>query len=121
MIIDLIWPLGSSVNSGVSSDKYLSTDLIVLTYPSTDNITDQVLQLGRGCKMFKVDISHAFCHVPIDQRDLDLLGLYWGGTISLIFCCLSGSNTGLPFFQRISDQVWNYIDDFLCISLPSKN
>ena len=51
VIIDLSWPLGSSVNSGVSSDKYLNTDF-VLTYSSIGNITDQVLQLGRGCKIF---------------------------------------------------------------------
>ena len=50
VIIDLSWPLGTSVNSGVSSDKYLGTEF-VLTYPSIDNITDQVLQLGRGCKI----------------------------------------------------------------------
>ena len=58
------------------SDRYLGTDFI-LTYPSVDNITDEVLKLGKGYKMFKVDISRAFCHVPIDPGDLDLLGLYW--------------------------------------------
>ena len=42
-----------------------------------DNITDEVLKLGKGCKIFKVDISRAFRHVPIDPGDLDLLGLYW--------------------------------------------
>ena len=129
VIIDLSWPLGTSVNSGVSSDKYLGTDF-VLTYPSIDNITDQVLHLGRGCKIFKVDISRAFCHNPIDPRDLDLLGLYWSKYF-IDFLLPFGFKHGSSIFQRISDgvrfmmrkeghQVWNYIDDFLCISLPSK-
>ena len=75
VIIDLSWPLGHSVNSGVGSDSYLGTDF-VLTYPSVDNITEEVLKLGKGCQIFKVDISRAFRHVPIDPGDLDLLGLY---------------------------------------------
>ena len=75
-MIDLNWPIGNSVNSGVSADKYLDTD-IILTYPSIDNITDQILKLGKSYEIFKVDISRAFRHVPIDPGDLDLLGLYW--------------------------------------------
>ena len=51
VIIDLSWSLGTSVNSGVYSDTYLDTDF-VLTCRSIDNITDQVLSLGRGCKIF---------------------------------------------------------------------
>ena len=76
VIIDFSWPKGQSVNSGANLDKYLGTES-VLTYPSIHNITDQVLQLGRGGKIFKVDISGAFCHVPIDPGELDLLGLHW--------------------------------------------
>ena len=76
IIIDLSWPIGHSVNSGVDNDHYLGKDF-VLTYPSVDNITDKVLKLGKGCQIFKVDISRVFCHVPIDPGDLNLLGLYW--------------------------------------------
>ena len=129
VIIDLSWPLGGSVNAGVPTDQYLGTDF-VLTYPSVDNITQEVLRLGKGCKIFKVDISRAFRHVPMDPGDLDLLGLYWNAYFldrSLPF----GFKHGSSIFQRISDAVrfimsqeghgiWNYIDDFLCVSLPSK-
>ena len=77
VIIDLSCPKGQSVSSWADLDKYLGTEF-VLTYPSIDNITNQVLQLGRGCQILKVDISHAFCQVPIDPGDLDLLNLHWG-------------------------------------------
>ena len=76
VIIDLSWPLGESVNAGVPADRYLGTKF-VLTYPSIDNITQEVMRLGKGCQIFKVDISRAFRHVPIDPGDLDLLGLHW--------------------------------------------
>ena len=39
VIIDLSWPKGQSVNSGVASDQYLDVEF-VLTYLSIDNITD---------------------------------------------------------------------------------
>ena len=41
VIIDLSWPKGQSVNSGVDSDRYLDVDF-VLTYHSIDNITDKM-------------------------------------------------------------------------------
>ena len=69
VIIDLSWPLGESVNAGVPTDKYLGMEF-VLTYPLVDNITQEVLRLGKGCKIFKVDISIAFRHIPIDPGEL---------------------------------------------------
>ena len=127
--VDLSWPLGEWVNAGVPADKYLGTEF-VLTYPSVDSITQEVLCLGKGCKILKVDISRAFRHVPIDPGDLDLLGLHWKDYFinrSVPF----GFKHGSSIFQRISNAVrfimsqeghgiWNYIYDFLCVSLPSK-
>ena len=77
-----------------------------------------------------MDISRAFRHVPIDPADLNLLDLHWKDYFidgSLPF----GFQHGSSIFQRISDVVrfimsqeghaiWNYIDDFLCVSLSSK-
>ena len=114
VIIDLSWPKGQSVNSSVHSDRYLDVDFV----------------LGKGCKIFKVDISRAFRHVPIDPGDLDLLGLHWEN-YSIDRSLPFGFKHGSAIFQRISDavrfimtseghKIWNYIDDFLCVSLPSK-
>ena len=95
-----------------------------------DNITDEVLKLGKGCKIFKVDISRVFRHAPIDPGDLDLLGLYWENYF-LDFSLPFRYKHGLSIFQTMPDlvlfimrqgghNIWNYIDHFLCISLPSK-
>ena len=129
VIIDLSWPSGESVNAGVTPDKYLGVDFI-LSYPSVDNIVSEVLKLGKGCQIFKVDISRAFRHVPIDPGDLDLLGLHWGDYF-LDFSLPFGFKHGSSIFQRLSDAIrfimaqekhaiWNYIDDFLCVATPSK-
>ena len=121
VIIDLSWPIGESVNAGVTPDKYLGVDFI-LSYPSVDNIVNEVLRFGKGCEIFKVDISRAFRHVPIDPGDLDLLGLHWGDYF-LYFSFPFGFKHGSSIFQRLSDAIrfimtqenhviWNYIEIF---------
>ena len=127
VIIDLSWPLDESVNAGVPADKYLGTEF-VLIYPSVDNITQEVLWLGEGCKI--LDVSRAFRHVSIDPLGLDLLGLDWENYF-LDSLVLFGFKHGSSICHRISDAVclilkqeghgiWNYIDDVLCVTLTSK-
>ena len=55
VIIDLSWPLGSSVNAGIDKASYMGTDF-VLVLPTVDNITDQLKVLGRGAHLYKIDI-----------------------------------------------------------------
>ena len=74
VIIDLSFPQGKSVNAGIPKDQYLGTPFI-LKLPTVDTITDQIKTLGRGCKLYKVDISRAFRHVKLDPKEYDLLGL----------------------------------------------
>ena len=75
VIIDLSFPHGNSVNSGIARDTYLDTPFI-LKLPTIDNITNEIKSLGRGCKLYKAYISRAFRHVKLDPRDYDLLGLH---------------------------------------------
>ena len=126
-IVDLSWPLGFSVNHGVSKNKYLGS-YYHLSYPSVDHIVDK--RLGPGALIYKVNISRAFRHIRIDPGDLDLLGLKHGSYYidgSLAF----GFRHGSFFFQKCSDAIryimkkfgypnlLNYIDDLIYIGLPS--
>ena len=45
IIIDLSWPLGVSVNAGIDKHTYLNSEF-ELTFPSVDDITDQLKHLG---------------------------------------------------------------------------
>ena len=121
--------MGNSVNSGISKDKYLGTPFI-LKLPTIDIITDQVRALGRGCMLYKINISRAFRHIKLDPIDYDLSGLCHER--HYIDTCLPfGYRNGSAIFQRISDAVChmmcqcqfdviNYIDDILGIDIPSK-
>ena len=99
VIIDLSWPQGASVNSGINKNAYLESQFD-LTFPSVDDITNEVKRLGRGALLYKVDVSRAFRHVKVDPGDYDLLGLEWGGTYV---------DTCLPFGTRHGSQI------FLCV------
>ena len=128
-IIDLSWPKGHAVNTGVHKSKYLGT-YFKLQYPSVDNITEALNNLGPGAMLYKVDISRAFRHIRIDPKDIDLLGISHNNLYldqSLPF----GFRHGSVFFQRCSDAIrhimrqhgfpglWNYIDDLIYTGLPS--
>ena len=128
VIVDLSWPKGSSVNDFVDSHQYMGTEFL-LTFPSIDDITAQIIRLGRGCLLYKVDISRAFRHIKIDPLDYNKLGLNWDGYY-FDFCLPFGFKHGSKIFQRTSDairyimakqnhDIINYIDDLIGFGLPS--
>ena len=59
VIIDLSWPLGASVNAGIDKHTYLGSEF-ELTFPSVDDITEELKRLGRGALLYKVDVSLHF-------------------------------------------------------------
>ena len=102
----------------------------ILKLPTVDTITDQIKVLGKGCKLYKVNISRAFRHVKLDPKEYNLLGLrhehYY-----VDMCLPFGYRNGSALFQCLSDavrhimrrrhhDVINYIDDILGIGLPSQ-
>ena len=128
VIIDLSWPLGASVNAGLDKTSYLGSPFF-LTFPTVDDITDQLTCLGRGALLFKVDISRAFRHVKVDPGDYDLLGLQWQG-FYVDTCVSFGTCHRSQIFQRLSDsvrfimrqkgfQMIDYIDDYVGVGVPS--
>ena len=74
VIIDLSFPQGRSVNTGIQKDAYVNTPFI-LKLLTIDTITNQIKSLGKGCMLYKIDLSLAFRHVKRDPGDYDLLGL----------------------------------------------
>ena len=128
VIVDLSWPKGHAINDFVDSDEYMGTKFM-LTFPSIDDITAQVVRLGRGCLLYKVDISRAFRHIKMDPSDYDKLGLNWDGYY-FDSCLPFGFKHGSKIFQRTSDAVRfmmskqnydiiNYIDDLIGFGLAS--
>ena len=127
VIIDLSWPKNNSVNDGVDKNSYLGSEFS-LTFPTIDDITNELIKIGPGSHIYKIDISRAFRHLKIDPLDYDLLGLHWDATF-LDTCLPFGSRHGSQNFQHVSDAVRyvlrchgygviNYIDDFVGYGTP---
>ena len=128
VIIDLSWPLGASVNAGIDKDSYLDSNFC-LTFPTVDDITNELRKLGRGALLYKIDVSRAFCDVKVDPGDYDLLGLEWQGQY-VDTCVPFGTRHGSQIFQCLSDAVRyimrqkgypiiDYIDDYIGVGVPS--
>ena len=74
VIVGFSFPHGKSVNAGIQKDIYLGTSFL-FKLPTIDTITNQIKKLGKGCMLYKVDVSRAFRHVKLDPSEYDLLGL----------------------------------------------
>ena len=70
--LDEEWPYG------IDKTSYLNS-AFDLTFPTVNDITFELKCLCRGALLYQVDVSRAFCHVKVDPRDYDLLGLHWKG------------------------------------------
>ena len=71
MIVDLSFPFDHSVNDGVSST------LSSFSYSSVDDVVDLILCLGKGARLVKVDLKHAYRQIPAHPQDHHLLGIMW--------------------------------------------
>ena len=102
VIIDLSWPQGCSVNSGIDKNSYLGMDF-ALTFLSVDHITAELTHLGTAAHLFKIDVSWAFRHVKLDPSGYDLLGLSWNDSTFIDKCLPFGMRHRTQIFQHISD------------------
>ena len=121
LILDMSFPAGNAINDGIHKDWYLN-EFQKLTLPSIDNLVDQIMKLGRGCKVFKVDLSRAYRQIFIDFSCVDLLGYFFDG-FYWYDCSLSmGSRSSAKCCQKVTDAVVyiftnhgyfaiNYLDD----------
>ena len=103
VIVDLSYPFGTAVNTGIDPDAYLGTPFL-LTLPTIDTITHKVKKNGKGSLLYKIDPSRAFKHVKLDPKDYNLLGLYLEGAY-FNSCLPFGFKHGSAIFQRISDAI----------------
>ena len=130
-IMDLSWPHGLSVNQGVSKYMFLDTEF-QLKYPSVDQITSSLRNLGPAAMIYKIDISRAFRQIKVDPGDIDLLGFKFQNDYFLDLSVAFGYRNGSQIFQRCTDAIrfnmaqhgfpylYNYIDDLIYTGLPSE-
>ena len=103
---DLSHPTGHSINDGIPKP------LCSLSYITVDSAIAEIMKLGRGTLLAKVDIKSAFCLLPVHPADRHLLAMNWNAHIFIDTC--------LPFRLRSAPKLFNVLADFLSWILEQK-
>ena len=122
IILDLSWPIGYSVNSGIPTDTYLG-EPYKLHLPTIDDLVQLVLQQGHGCYLYSHDISRAYRQIRCCPLDWALLGIQWRNMYYLDIAIPFGVRIGAMACSRMSQAICHimnneglctlsYIDDF---------
>ena len=120
MIHHLSYPHGESVND------YIDPQLCSVQYTSFDEAVKLIQDLGRHCKLFKVDIKSAFRLIPVKPTDFELLGFKFNDMFYFDKALPFGASISCSTFERFArflefaaltempgSHLIHYLDDFL--------
>ena len=74
-----------------------------LQYPTVDNITEKLKQIGTHAVLYKTDLSRAFRQLRIDPSDFNLLCLQWKGSYYSDQYCPFGHRSGSMGMTQLTD------------------
>ena len=122
IILDLSWPENASVNAGIDNEFYLENRYDV-HLPTIDLMEKRILDLGKGCYLYKTDLSRGYRQLRIDPIDWPLLGFTYDDKYYMDICPPFGLRSAAMMMQRTSKAVsfiqgklgyivYPYIDDF---------
>lgn len=122
VIVDLSFPAGADVNSGIDIDSFLGTN-IRFTLPSIQDLITRLQLLGPNAQIWKADLSRAYRQLRIDPLDVPLLGIKFENKYYLDLCPAFGCRSSAAACQRTSSavvylmaqaghHVMAYLDDF---------
>ena len=124
LIVDLSHPTGRSVNDGIPKD------LCSLTYITVDSAIEQIMELGKGTLLAKIDIKSAFRLLPVHPADRHLLAMKWSKQLYIDTCLPFGLRSAPKLFNILADllswileqkgvsPIMHYLDDFLTLGPP---
>ena len=123
VVLDLSFPLGSSVNDGIPKDSYLDQPFH-LSLPRSADFVDLILSKGAGCYLYKKDLKRAYRQIPVHPRDYIFLAYHWCDSFyfdvvlpfdlcSATLACQRTTNAIAHIFHSsFGHDCINYIDDF---------
>ena len=124
LIVDLSHPEDYSVNNVIPSH------LCSLSCITVDDAIQEILKMGPGALLAKVDIKNAFHLLPVNPADISLLGMKWRNTVYIDTCLPFGLRSAPRLFNILADLLtWSaqqnritfvihYLNDFLTVGPP---
>lgn len=122
VIVDLSFPPGSDVNSGIDITNILGQD-VTYTLPSISDLIAKLQIEGPGAFIWKADLSRAYRQFRIDPLDAPLMGIQFNGLYYIDRCPAFGCRSSSAVCQRVANAlvyilaqaghfVLAYLDDF---------
>ena len=125
VILDLSFPLRSSVNDGIKKTHYCGEE-IKLTYPTINTLAKRIATLvsqGKTVLIWKKDLLRAFRQVFLCLRDYSLIGYRWRNLLYFDKVVPMGLRSAAYICQQVTNAIvyahntfgcWsiNYLDDF---------
>ena len=130
VVMDLSFPPSHSVNSGIPDNSYLN-EHYKLRLPGIDRLCQFILQHGRGCLLYKLDLQRAYRQLPIDPKDYFYIGFRHRNMLYFDTRCPFGLKTSAMICQRTTKAVVYcftqagffadvYLDDFYGADVPAR-
>ena len=101
VVHDLSFPEGISVNSGIPKDSYLNHEY-KLVLPGVDQLIHFIQLGGRHCHIYKKDLARAFRQIPLDPKDIPLLGFVVNNQLYFHTCFSFGLRSATMVGQRVT-------------------
>ena len=121
LIVDLSSPESRSVNDCIEPE------LCSLQYLRLDDVITEVVRLGQGAQLAKLDIESAYRMIPVHPGDRHLLTVQWAGQIFFDTCHPFGLRSAPKIFMAVADALqWSmlgqgvswvahYLDDYITL------
>lgn len=122
VIVDLSYPEGAAVNTGIDTGNYLGRD-ISYTLPTISDLIAKLQMEGRGAFIWKADLARAYRQLRADPIDAPLLCIQFQGKVFIDKCPPFGCCSSSAACQRVANALaylmaekqhhcLAYLDDF---------
>lgn len=122
VIVDLSFPSGLDVNSGIDITNVLGQNL-TYTLPSISDLVTKLQIEGPGAFIWQADLARAYRQFRIDPLDAPLMGIQFQGSFYIDRCPAFGCRSSSAACQRVANSLvyilaqaghfsLAYLDDF---------
>ena len=127
LIVDMSSPEGTSVNDGIAKE------LATLSYISIQDVAREIVELGKGTLLAKIDIKSAYRVVPVHPEDRPLLGMKFQARTYADATLPFGLRSAPKIFNAVADallwilkthgvsNIMHYLDDFITLGTPGSS
>ena len=93
-----------SLNLNTPDKLYLGEDY-EFSFPKLDDFAALIVKYGKGCYLWKRDLSRFFLQLPLDPLDYDKVGFIWRGQLLLFTSYVWGTRHAGMNGQRVTNAV----------------